>query len=56
MRYKLETTIYRLDATVEKKENVLATRAETLYAIAQALRHDDFVSSFIFNVTVDRAE
>jgi hypothetical protein len=55
MRYKLETTTHRLDATVEKKESVLQTRAEALYAIAQELRHDDFVNSFVFNVTVDRA-
>jgi hypothetical protein len=56
MRYKLEVVIHRLDGTTEKKESVLQTRAETLYAIAQELRNDDFVNSFVFTVTVDRAE
>ena len=55
MRYKLEVLTNRLGGTTEKKESVLQTRAETLYAIAQELRHDDFVNSFVFNVTVDRA-
>jgi hypothetical protein len=55
MRYKLEVTIHRLDATIEKKESVQQTRAETLYEIAQALRHDDFVSSFVFTVVADRS-
>ena len=54
MRYALHVVIHRLDATVEEK-NELATRAETLYVIAQALRHDDFVSSFIFTVVADRS-
>jgi hypothetical protein len=55
MRYALHVVIHRLDATVEEKESVQATRAETLYAIAQELRHDDFVSSFVFTVVVDRS-
>ena len=55
MRYKLEVTIHKLDATIEKKESVLQTRAETLYAIAQELRNDDFVSSFVFTVVADRS-
>jgi hypothetical protein len=55
MRYKLEVTIHRLDGTTEEKASVQATRAEALYTIAQELRHDDFVNSFVFNVTVDRA-
>jgi hypothetical protein len=55
MRYKLEVTIHRLDAAIEKKESVLQTRAETLYVIAQALRHDDFMSSFVFTVVADRS-
>jgi hypothetical protein len=55
MKYVLEVTIHKLDATIEKKESVLQTRAETLYAIAQELRHDDFVSSFVFTVVADRS-
>jgi hypothetical protein len=55
MRHKLETTTNRLDATIEKKSTELATRAATLYEIARELRHDDFVNSFTFHVTVDRA-
>jgi hypothetical protein len=55
MRYQLHVTIHRLDATVEEKDSVLQTRAETLYVIAQALRHDDFVSSFTFKVVADRS-
>jgi hypothetical protein len=55
MKYELRVLINKLDATVEEKDNELATRAETLYVIAQALRHDDFVSSFIFTVVVDRS-
>jgi hypothetical protein len=55
MRYKLEVTVHKLDATVEEKDKELQTRAELLYAIAHELRHDDFVNSFVFNVTVDRA-
>jgi hypothetical protein len=56
MRYKLETTTNRLDGTKEEKNSEHQTRAEALYAIAQELRHDDFVNSFVFNVTLDRAE
>jgi hypothetical protein len=55
MRYQLHVLIRRLDATVEEKESVQQTRAETLYVIAQALRHDDFVSSFVFTVVADRS-
>jgi hypothetical protein len=55
MRYKLETVTHKLDGTTEKKESVLQTRAETLYVIAQALRHDAFVSSFVFTVVADRS-
>jgi hypothetical protein len=55
MKYALKVLIKKLDATVEEKESVLQTRAETLYAIAQELRHDDFVSSFVFTVVVDRS-
>ena len=55
MRYQLHVLIRRLDATVEEKDSELATRAETLYAIAQELRHDSFVSSFVFTVVVDRS-
>jgi hypothetical protein len=55
MQYKLEVTIHKLDATIEKKESVQQTRAEALYAIAQELRHDDFVNSFVFTVVADRS-
>jgi hypothetical protein len=55
MRYQLHVLIRRLDATVEEKESVQATRAETLYVIAKALRRDDFVSSFVFTVVADRS-
>jgi hypothetical protein len=55
MRYALHVIIKKLDATVEEKASELATRAETLYVIAQALRHDDFVSNFVFTVVVDRS-
>jgi hypothetical protein len=55
MRYQLHVIINKLDATVEEKDSVQATRAETLYVIAQALRHDDFVSSFVFSVVADRS-
>ena len=55
MKYELHVLIKKLDATVEEKNASLATRAETLYVIAQALRNDDFVNSFTFNVIVDRA-
>jgi hypothetical protein len=55
MRYQLHVIINKLDATVEEKDSVLQTRAEALYAIAQALRHDDFVSSFVFTVVTDRS-
>jgi hypothetical protein len=55
MKYALEVVTHRLDATVEEKDSVQATRAEALYAIAQELRHDSFVSSFVFTVVVDRS-
>ena len=55
MKYTLKVRTNRLDGTVEEKESVQATRAETLYVIAQALRNDDFVSSFSFVVVVDRS-
>ena len=55
MKYALEVTIHKLDATVEKKESVLQTRAETLYAIAQELRHDDFAAKLVFTVVADRS-
>jgi hypothetical protein len=55
MRYALQVTVNRLDGTTEEKDGVLQTRAETLYAIAQVLRNDDFVNSFLFNVIVDRS-
>jgi hypothetical protein len=55
MKYALEIVTHRLDGTTEKKNSELATRAETLFAIAQELRHDDFVSSFIFTVVADRS-
>jgi hypothetical protein len=55
MRYELRMTVNRLDGTTEEKASVQQTRAEALYAIAQELRHDDFVNTFVFNVTVDRA-
>jgi hypothetical protein len=54
MRYRCHVLINKLDATVEEKDSVLKTRAETLYVIAQELRHDDFVSSFVFTVVVER--
>jgi hypothetical protein len=55
MKYALQMITNRLDGTKEEKNNELATRAETLYVIAQELRHDGFVSSFSFVVVVDRS-
>jgi hypothetical protein len=55
MKYELHVLIKKLDATVEEKDSVQQTRAETLYVIAQSLRHDDFVSSFVFTVVADRS-
>jgi hypothetical protein len=57
MRYTLQVTINRLDGTeTEEKSDALPTKDKLSDAIYHVLqKHEDFASSFLITVVVDRA-
>jgi hypothetical protein len=57
MRYKLATTIHRLDGTtVEEKDDEPRSKLKLLDTITHTLRrHESFAATLTFTVTIDRA-